>query len=514
MRSGFKNVFIFTVIFMLIFCRSGSLFASGAVSNSDDAKPLFLAHYMPWYQTPSVTGYWGYHWTMNHFDPDKKDENGKREIASVYYPLTGPYDSMDKDVLEYQVLLMKLSGIDGVLVDWYGIEDFWDYAVLNESTHAIFETVKKAGLLFSLVYEDQTVKHMVNNGFISKNGAIAHGKEVMAYIEENWSGTDTYLHLNNRPVLLTFGPQYFFNSSDWESMFAGLSVQPLFFTLDNRLSPVAAGAYPWPPMWKSNSSGLLTQNALNDYLDSFYQKAAGWDYLITSAFPGFDDIYKEAGVGDGYGYLDPKNGYTFRSTLQRAVAKDPDVIQLVTWNDYGEGTIIEPTEEFEYLYLEIMQETRASKDPGFVFQKGDLLLPLQIYNMRKQYPDDNEVNSVLDSVFDLIISSQIDSAKQLLDSAAGLPGNRNTAVSFVLEQNYPNPFNPATRIRYRIYEPSVIDISVYNTRGQRVDKLVSGYKNKGEYTFIWDGGGYPSGLYFYRLTAGEDFVVKKCLRLK
>ncbi len=86
-----------------------------------------MVHYMPWFQTPSISGYWGWHWTMNHFNPDKIDLTGRHEIASHYCPLTGPYDSQDKDILEYQVLLMKISGIDGVLVDWYGNENYNDY---------------------------------------------------------------------------------------------------------------------------------------------------------------------------------------------------------------------------------------------------------------------------------------------------------------------------------------------------------------------------------------------------
>src|SRR5215470_5926416 len=58
-------------------------------------RPLIMVHYMPWYQTPATSGVWGWHWTMDHFNPNLKDENGKQSIASHYYPLTGPYDSSD-----------------------------------------------------------------------------------------------------------------------------------------------------------------------------------------------------------------------------------------------------------------------------------------------------------------------------------------------------------------------------------------------------------------------------------
>jgi hypothetical protein len=58
---------------------------------------------------------------------------------------------------------MRLSGIDGVIVDWYGTEPFWDYGVLNTATNKLFTHVKRAGLRFAICYEDQTIKHMVDN---------------------------------------------------------------------------------------------------------------------------------------------------------------------------------------------------------------------------------------------------------------------------------------------------------------------------------------------------------------
>src|ERR1017187_10349760 len=92
-------------------------------------KPV-MVHYMPWFQTPYSLGgtSWGYHWTMNYFNPNVLT-NGNREIDSWYYPLIGPYDSIDPAVLEYHVLLMKLGGIDGVIVDWYGQDNYYDYQI-------------------------------------------------------------------------------------------------------------------------------------------------------------------------------------------------------------------------------------------------------------------------------------------------------------------------------------------------------------------------------------------------
>ena len=378
-------------------------------------RPLLMAHYMPWYQTPSVTGYWGWHWTMEHFDPFRKDENGRPSIASYTLPLTGPYDSSDDALLEYQVLLMRLSGIDGVIVDWYGIEDFWDYAVLNTSTNKLFTYIKKAGLRFAICYEDQTVLHMVNNKHLPLQDVYTHGQEVMRYLQDTWFGDDAYLKVLGQPVLFTFGPQYFKNASDWDTLFSELDVSPALITLDGHTESAGLSSYPWPPMW-AGKDGVLSQEALDNYLTSFYRKAQRWDYLVAAAFPGFQDIYKEAGISTEARYLDPRDGDTFRLTLGMALDQGPDVIQLITWNDYGESTSIEPTEEFGYRYLEVVQEARRATDrAGFRFAADDLRLPLRLFQLRQKHANDAEANARLDQVFDAILAGDLDLARAILD---------------------------------------------------------------------------------------------------
>ena len=103
-----------------------SMERSVPVEKAAGAPKLYM-HYMPWFQTPSSLGgtggsSWGFHWKMNTQNPNIVDASGKRQIASHYYPKIGPYDSTDSDVIEYHSLLMKYSGVDGALVDWYGVQ--------------------------------------------------------------------------------------------------------------------------------------------------------------------------------------------------------------------------------------------------------------------------------------------------------------------------------------------------------------------------------------------------------
>ncbi|HML23750.1 MAG TPA: glycoside hydrolase family 71/99-like protein [Aggregatilinea sp.] len=407
--------------------RSAGLLAGGLLSGAisfdparaqsgeaeGSARPLLMAHYMPWYMSRAKRGNWGWHWTMDHFNPSETDENGRPQIASHFMPLTGPYDSGDPIVLEYQTLLMKASGIDGVIVDWYGIEDFRDYGDLNKNTGALFDAVKNAGLKFAVCYEDRTVKYMVEAGHFTDEEALAHGQDVMRYLQEQWFTDDSYLKYNGQPVLLTFGPQYFKSSTAWETLRATIDPAPGLVTLDGHRVMDELASYPWPPM-----AGGVTLNraAIEAYLTQFYRKAARSEYMVGGAFPGFYDIYAEAGVQASYGYLDAEDGETFRYTLQLALDQNPDVIQLITWNDYGEGTNIEPAEEYGYRYLETVQDVRRALPGGedFPYSADDLRLPFEIYTLRKDNYGDEAVNADLDAAASAILAGDAPTAAEIL----------------------------------------------------------------------------------------------------
>jgi flagellar hook assembly protein FlgD len=95
-------------------------------------------------------------------------------------------------------------------------------------------------------------------------------------------------------------------------------------------------------------------------------------------------------------------------------------------------------------------------------------------------------------------------------------------VQFSLRQNYPNPFNPSTSIQYTVdgrQTSAPISLRVYNIRGQLVRILVDGEIEPGNHQVVWDGRDdkgkeVSSGIYFYRLAAGEHVATKKMLLLK
>jgi PKD repeat protein len=93
-------------------------------------------------------------------------------------------------------------------------------------------------------------------------------------------------------------------------------------------------------------------------------------------------------------------------------------------------------------------------------------------------------------------------------------GDAGIVKDYKLGQNYPNPFNPSTSIRYSIPEEGMVNLSVYNILGQKVASLVNQYLHAGNYEVNFDASGFVSGIYFYRLDAGNFSAVKKMILMK
>jgi hypothetical protein len=96
----------------------------------------------------------------------------------------------------------------------------------------------------------------------------------------------------------------------------------------------------------------------------------------------------------------------------------------------------------------------------------------------------------------------------------GINENQQTVLKYSLYQNFPNPFNPKSVIKYQISKSSYVSLKVYNVNGKEVSSIVNETLSPGEYGTTFDGSNLPSGVYFYKLSAGDFTDTKKMVLIK
>jgi len=300
-------------------------------------KRIFM-HWMPWFETPeSNNGQWGIHWTMANRNPNNIiGVDNKREIAAHYYPEIHPYASANQDTLHYQISTMRAAGVDGVLIDWPGLIGVNDLGKNHENCMAFINRLQGYGLDFAIVYEDRNLEHTGDK--------IGQARRDMEFARDNFFNRGNYIRHNGNPLMLVFGPIQLQSPDQWSQVFEVLNPKPTFLTLwyeSQDAGSNAQGEYAW------------IYSDFMDGLDNFYNNRP-LGVKMGVAYPGFHDFYQEGGWGPSYFHIAHEGTNTFQRTLNRALQSDVPFIQAGTWNDYGEGTMIEPTREFGNGFVNIL----------------------------------------------------------------------------------------------------------------------------------------------------------------
>ena len=107
-----------------------------------------------------------------------------------------------------------------------------------------------------------------------------------------------------------------------------------------------------------------------------------------------------------------------------------------------------------------------------------------------------------------------------IDNDGQFEYSKNVEVSFMkpngfkLEQNYPNPFNPSTTIRFNLPEASIVRLTIFNILGQEIRTLVNEFRESGVNAINFDASGLNSGIYIYKIEAGNFVQTRKMTLLK
>ena len=92
--------------------------------------------------------------------------------------------------------------------------------------------------------------------------------------------------------------------------------------------------------------------------------------------------------------------------------------------------------------------------------------------------------------------------------------NNSLPSHIKLYQNYPNPFNPSTVISWQLVVSGNVQLKVYDILGRKIKTLVNAYQSVGKHEVLFNGANLPSGIYIYRLIAGNKSINKKMLLIK
>ena len=295
-----------------------------------DPRKIYV-HLMPWFETP------GFHWDM---------------VGRHYNPQIGPYHSGDYKVIEYQMLLMKYSGIDGVIVDWPGRSSMYpDLPVNAENTDQIADQTAKFGMEFAVCFEDQYA------------GDVNDAVNSMHWVRDHYFNRPNHIKVNGAPALFVFGPQKI-AAGDWPTVLAATGADPAFFALwyNDKAGGARDGTFGW--LYSDGLTGVRN-----------YYDRADQGTKVPVIYPGFNAAYANGAPGWGIAY--DLEGDTFTATwnLGKGVG---NLVQIATWNDYTEGTMVEPTNEFGYRYLTTLQKLL-----GVPYGQAELEIVRQLYDKRK-----------------------------------------------------------------------------------------------------------------------------------
>jgi PKD repeat protein len=250
------------------------------------------------------------------------------------------YVSNDTLQVQKQVNDMVSRGLDGAIIDWYGRGTFNQHFLSYDQASQAFmrQSELHAGFNFALMHDAGALKTCSATAGCDITQALI---DDLNYLNVTYSNSPAYLHSQGRPVVYFFGHEAY--SIDWTRVRAGVAGNPLFVFRNSSgfTKPQSGGAFSWVEPGIVSATNPMAMN----YLDSYYNTALSFPskYSTGSAYKGFNDTLALWGSNRIIGQ---QCGQTWLNTIAEAgryysATSQMLGIQLVTWNDYEEGSEIE-----------------------------------------------------------------------------------------------------------------------------------------------------------------------------
>jgi hypothetical protein len=302
-----------------------------------------LAFYYGWYGNPATSGNW-VHW--KNVDPaNERIEN------STDYPAYGAYDSHDPAIVDRQAAAVRGAGITGFIASWWGQGSFEDRGV-----PVLLDAAAKHGLAVSAYYE----KIEGRDSKIEGNDRVGLTKAAVAdldYLLSHYAAHKAWLRAAGKPVVFVYGRAiHQLSPAEWQEVIAQVhrdnpgGVALVADSFEHNFVAAFDGASTYNITGQTQHK---TPPQLHDWARAAYPKmvaAAGPGKISNvTVIPGYDD--SKVGRPPPRPVTERWGGETYRALWQEAVAAHPDYVLITSWNEWHEGSEIEPSVEYDSIML-------------------------------------------------------------------------------------------------------------------------------------------------------------------
>ena len=309
--------------------------------------PPFLKANVSLPDRPVLAFYYGW------YDAHESWLNGREGTTSnavSYVPSIGFYNSQNFSVIDYQITEAMSAGINGFVSSWLGPGSYTD-----QSTKMLMQEASSKFPNFAVTF------FIESPSILAAFSEIAAKKEALvndvSYIEQNYSSFSSFARLGGCQVIFFYDTDVL-PPSFWQNVtFSIHSMYPNLLLIGDSLNSSYIGSFDGEAPYVNLNFMKMSINLENDtypfYLSESQLLNAAHKIWFSVASPGFNNTNDPS---ENYSVVPRNNGSTYTQSWSIAAHSDPQGIIIGTWNEYFEGTSIEPTTAYSSAYLSLTRQ--------------------------------------------------------------------------------------------------------------------------------------------------------------
>lgn len=294
-----------------------------------------LAFYYPWYRTKDFSGFWS-HWGCGV--PDLTKKKGHSEISTTHIPKIGLYDSSNPESIKRHIKMAEKSGIDVFICSWWG-----EKSETDDAFKVILNVAEKSKIKFTIYYE-----------LVPDESPEAATSDFI-YILENYSRSPAFFKVKGQPVIFVYSRAMFhLNSFEWREVlskvkkeYPSLFIADLVFNeLPSEIIRTFDGGHTYNPVVE-----IIFGKDMFESYRNFVERARRYKKIAcVTVIPGYDDSYIDR---KGPMVCEREDGRPYEELFKKAILSKPDWILITSFNEWHEGSEIEPSVEYEDLFIKL-----------------------------------------------------------------------------------------------------------------------------------------------------------------